>query len=63
VNLLKYSEVAERLQIKERTARRIGARGEILEVRPSPGVLRVTAESVDLYLAQHLGPKRKAMAA
>lgn len=62
MNLLKYSEVAERLQIKERTARRLGAKGRILEVRPSPGIIRVTAESVELYLAASIGPQRRAAA-
>jgi excisionase family DNA binding protein len=45
--LLSYPEAAERLHVSVSTARRLGRRGVLAEVRVSDGVVRVREESVD----------------
>jgi excisionase family DNA binding protein len=47
VLLLSYPEAALRLHVSVSTARRLGRRGVLDEVRVSDGVVRVREESVD----------------
>lgn len=51
-HLLKYSEAARLLHCSESTARRLGASGQLEQLRISPGIVRVRASSVTRYL-QH----------
>ena len=51
LNLLSRGEAAERLRISERTVRRYGKAGLLVERRVGPRLIRVTAESVEAFLA------------
>lgn len=55
--LIKYPDAAARLCVGESTARRLGAAGHLQQVRPSPGAVRVTLDSVERYLIEHTEPK------
>ncbi len=48
---LTRAEAAERLRISERTVRRYGKAGLLVEHRLGPKLIRVTAESVEALLA------------